>query len=64
MREQLSTETTKHKEFHEAATHKMKAEETHRINAEEHLEKMQHENHVLKSEHFTVSTCVKEDNTR
>lgn len=58
VRDQLATETAKHKEFHEAASHKMKAEETHRITAEEHVEKLHHENNVLKAEHFTVSALI------
>lgn len=54
VRDQLASETAKHKEFHDAMTHKLKAEESHRVNAEEHLAKAQHEVNHFKAEHFTV----------
>lgn len=54
VRDQLASETAKHKEFHDAITHKLKAEESHRANAEDHLAKAQHEVNHFKAEHFTV----------
>lgn len=55
MREQLNVESVRHREAHESANCRLRAEEVTRSTVEERFDKAQHELQHMRSEHTNVS---------
>lgn len=58
MREQLNVESTRHREAHESANCRLRAEEVTRSTVEERFDKSQHELQHMRAEHTNVNYFI------